>query len=580
MDYNCYEFHAEETRPLVEVNQSIQVARQKRLKEILSKWEAESGQEFKNERSIEKFFEVYRTACDFDKYPKEDPGKSDLRKALCDRCQAIKCGACSKDKRSSTLSCKACRKNPDTWKKPPRRIGDRCFLTEEFQKVRIFELEAREDILDPRNECYKCYSCTATDVGEEWVKLQDIPLDGYPTKVFVHRKIYKKPNAENSLCPKIPLPGLQSSCNSTYTCRLHEAVTGIFLCSNCRSKISEWYNINRNTLASMIRRQAAGVEKQEAEIRSNMKMNGCRAYMTDGDIKGVSCHFTYLMNPSSSSTHRGLYLIGIYSDAEINYLESALIKSKKCERPSSLTHSRVYSMAFDYACFHAFGPPAVFAGLTAAADQFYCNPINVMYESFWALYFRMLRALEQKEPASVLLDILLSIMKLTNNDAYMDLFELVKDVRERVELLKISGQGLSFSVASFDEDARNSAIGMTEMFSECSKETEMTFDEIRDKLLFVNQAVVPYRYNRFGGEVHPMFSKDGLIDVTAISSLGVRCSCLERLVSTGLLTDDMEGSLCCKEYSFQGKTWEDIEYPQDCACALRDCQNLYEKDSD
>ena len=166
MDYNCYEFHAEETRPLVEVNQSIQVARQKRLKEILSKWEAESGQEFKNERSIEKFFEVYRTACDFDKYPKEDPGKSDLRKALCDRCQAIKCGACSKDKRSSTLSCKACRKNPDTWKKPPRRIGDRCFLTEEFQKVRIFELEAREDILDPRNECYKCYSCTATDVGE------------------------------------------------------------------------------------------------------------------------------------------------------------------------------------------------------------------------------------------------------------------------------------------------------------------------------------------------------------------------------------------------------------------------------
>ena len=579
MAYNCFEFDAEKTRLLVEEHQSIAVARKKRLTIAIDEWEKESGKSIPNESSIENFFNVYRTAYDFDEYPKEapSPGNSELRKELCDHCQAIKCGACSKDKRSSTLSCETCKNNPDTWKNPPKQIGDRCFLNEEFQKVRLFEMKSRNDKFDPRDECHKCVSCTATDDGEEKIDLKDIPLDGYPTIVTVYRKIYKR---NNSPCPKICLPGLQNSSSCTYTIRLHKAVSDISL-GSARPKISEWFNISRNTLNSMITRQARVVEEKKAALRRSIRLNACRALFTIGHVKDETCIF-YFVSPATSSRLRDMELVGIYSERELDYLKSVLVDNGTGERPSSLTNTRVYSMAFDYACRNLFGPPAVFASLTAMADLFYCNPVDGMRESFWVLYFRMMDALKKSEPIGVLLDILRSLRKLFyGDDAYLALYESARELYNQVSALNDRGDDLSFlGLRSFDEDKKISAIGITDMISACSEETDMTFDEIRDRILFFNQAVVPYRYNRSTGETAPMFSEDGLIKTSHITSLGIPCPCLERLAGSGLLMDDMEGSLCCKEYSFHGKTWIDLEESQGSACALCECQNLYEYEED
>ena len=143
-------------------------------------------------------------------------------------------------------------------------------------------------------------------------------------------------------------------------------------------------------------------------------------------------------------------------------------------------------MAFDYACRNLFGPPAVFASLAAMADLFYCNPVDGMRESFWVLYFRMMDALKKSEPIGVLLDILRSLRKLFyGDDAYLALYESAGELYNQVSALNDRGDDLSFlGLRSFDEDKKISAIGITDMISACSEETDMTFDEIRDRIFF------------------------------------------------------------------------------------------------
>lgn len=578
MCYKCFEFEAEDTASLVKEFSSIQKVRYIRLKEVLQSHRPKGA--FISENSIEGFFNEYRRACDFKEYPKCHYEISNLRKSLCNHCIAIKCGACKK----TVDFCKTCKKNPDYEKHNRKSVGGKCYLFQEFQKVKVFELNADENVLDPQAFCEKCYYCDVLDVGEEKVDLKDIPLDGYPTKVVIYRKIYRKGHTGCSPCPKKRLPGLQSSCNSNYTCRLHKAVTSGVIKGGSRPDLSEWYDISYNTLSSMIRRQAKAVEKRRSELRLHTDTDSIRALMASGDIGDEPCEL-YFMAPFSGKS-RNYELVGIYSSKEISYLKYALMGNGDYERPSSLTNSRVFSMAFDFACQHfgqhLFGPPAVFANLMVMADLFYCNPIDVMRESFWALHFRMLQALKNNEPVSVLLDILRSLMRLIPNaDKYSTINDAVRLAYDQVLELEGIGGDLSFSgVGYFNEEETKSILGITHMISECSKGVNMTFDEIRDRLLFVNQAVVPYHYNRDTGELAPMFSEDGLIDTSRVSSLGIRCSCLEILVGTGLLMDDTDASICCKEYSFQGKTWKDLEYRETCTCRTCECQNLYEEGTD
>lgn len=570
MNYKCYEFPADETSELIKSKHSIQKVRTSCLKKFIEKYDLQ------NIATEEEFFSEYQSACNIDVPPKSFPIVSSIREALCDKCYAIKCGDCQiPNCYFKNDFCLTCSKNPESLENIQRSPGQKCFLHQEFKECKAFILHANEDVLSPADSCQRCYFCDIEETGTECVHLHDIPLAGYPTEVIIYRKTYANSHAKSYQCKRTPLPGLQSSYNSTYTCRLHRAVTTGTLKGCCRAELSEWYNINYRTLSSMIKLQAASVEGAKANVRCHTDPEKICSFKTYSYIADKPC-VLYFLQPFPSDQESNIELVGIYSEDEIEYLVCRLMENEKCERPSSLTSSCVFSMAFDYACQQMFGPPEIFAYIMVIADLFYCNPIDGICESYWVLHYRMIEALKQNEPISVLLNILHSILKLLPiSEKYLSIREIVDLLFNQLTKMENSNRNLSFDGANFfNESASRTAIRIADMISVSSKDIEMTVDEIRDRLLFFNQAVVPYRYNIDTGEISPMFSENGLIDTAHISSVGIRCSCLELLISSGLLMVDTPIWFSCKENRFHGKTGIDLENRQNSACEWCECQNL------
>lgn len=262
--------------------------------------------------------------------------------------------------------------------------------------------------------------------------------------------------------------------------------------------------------------------------------------------------FLYFAEPDIYDGVREMQLVGIYSIAEIEYMLTMLMDRKVCRRSASLSSGCVFSMAFDYTCNHFFGLPDILARTIVMADMFFCSPLAHMLESFRALHFRMVVALRNSEPLQILLDLIRSILKLLpDTEEYADLTGCARELHRRLEEMERTGRfhaSSNFNV--FDQAGQQAAKGISEMLSACSEESDFSFDEMRDRILFFNQAVVPYLFNREAGQVTPMLSDDGLIDAARVHLVGIRCSCLERLVGSGLLMSKTSAPLICKEYCF------------------------------
>lgn len=524
------------------------------------------------------FFGAYEKSCVVREKAQRSTSDFPQRKELCENCPAVQCGHCKKPGcYQSNDSCQDCSKYPESFDdEASANVGQKCFFYKDFQKVIHITLNANEDVLDPRGNCEQCLYCTAEENGTESIVLQDLPLEGHPTEVTVIRKLYARKHGGSKLngCPRLPLPGLQKTLNSRFTCRLYAACISAALKAYSFQEISEWYNISDAYLRKMKKEQAERVEERKSLLREKLRLGESCVGSEDAKIEGCTYRMYFYVPAYPGIPEKGaLELAGIYSKEEQDYLTNLLTCTilKWCEshlkRPDIST-SRVFSMAYDYAATQYSGvsaPAVIFALVVAMADSFLCAPLAQVAYEFSALH-RQMTQLVQKGGS---IRELLALAESTSNlipDLYSD-STLVAYTNRLILQLKdmLCGnedqtlESLRERPKAFRPEELIKICDIVNLISECMKSkslrnnSSVPFDQLREDILFFNQTVIPYKFNIHQNKLLPQLDPYGDIDTSAINSIGIRCSCLEHIIRPNLWSDGPFALRTCKDELFEGQ---------------------------
>lgn len=582
--YNCHICPAGEMRDLLIAHQGVyKKAWLAALKNFTKQYDVES-------LSSAAFFKAYEKSCVVQKKT-QSPFALSQRKKFCEKCLAVYCGHCKKAGcYQSNDSCQNCNKYPENFcDEASVNVGQKCFFYEDYQKGIHIIMNANEDCLDPRGNCEQCLYCTAKEVGTESVVLQDLPLDGTPTEVTVIRKRYARKHNGSKLneCPRSPLPGLQKTLNSRLTGRLYAACVTAALKGYSFLEISEWYNISDSYLRKIKKAQAERLEESKALLRQKLYMSQTRMDYSDADIDGHPYRVYFAVpgypdisqkrlaksNSINCEEAQSLELIGIYNEEEQKYLHNLLTNTilnwhtSHLQRPD-ISASRVFSMAYDYAATQdsdVSSPAGIFALVVAMADSFLCTPLAQVAYEYSALHWQMTLLIQKGGLVRELLALAEAASNLIPDSlgdsalaAYTNrLISQLKDLLCKKEDQML--ESLHECPQWIWPDERLQIIDVVDLISEYmqhsrdSNDLPLRFDEIREDILFFNQAVVPYKYDSSQNKLLPQLDQYGDINTSAIGSVGIRCSCLEHLLHLTLGSDGESVLSPCKSQLFDNQ---------------------------
>lgn len=549
---SCFLYSGEEVQEILRKCHSIEEAKSK-IKERFIK--INHVVDAANEKI---FLEEYHECSVEDWTVWETGAKSQRRKDYCKRCPNIDCEDCQeKDRFRSNDSCHACLKSREGWDCGVKdTFGDKCFFCSEFQKVIHIEIQIDEWLFAAGVDCDYCGRCEAVAVGTEEVLLHDITLNGYPTEVVVNRPVYRR-FAYGRKCNKVMLPGIQKQANSRMTCRLVRACKTAALRGGGFPELAEWYGIKITYLNKMRSEQVGALARRKAELRKKVDAAAGLAESFSAVVQDQSCKLWFRAPDVWEAAYESLELIGIYKDEELYYLQNKLIDDYTCRWRPDISCDMVFSMAFDYAMTEesVAAPPMVFALVMAMADSFNCFPIKGNFYAYRLLHLRMVEILMKDGSLRELLELAESAQELMPNEmqehGYFDYAGLlVDDLRERWLKRKNNWVRISHYRKRYlplEKDLRSAAEETVINISRRTNREQVPFDELREKLLFFNQAVVPYERKENELSAAPAFLKNGDLDVSKINSVGIRCTCLNCLINSGLLECDSDRPIQCKE---------------------------------
>ena len=583
--YKCRMCPAGEMRDLLIAHQGVyKKAWLAALKNFTKRYDVES-------LSSAAFFKAYEESCVVQEKT-QSPFNLSQRMKLCEKCLAVYCGHCKKDGcYQSNDSCQNCSKYPENFcDEASANVGQKCFFYEDYRKGIHITMDANEDLLDPRGICEQCLYCTAEEVGTERVNLQDLPLNGRPTEVTVIRERYARKHSGSKLneCPRSPLPGLQKTLNSRLTCRLYAACVVAALKGYSYLEISEWYNISGSYLRKIKKEQAERLEESKALLRQKLCMSQTRMDYSDVDIEGQPYRLYFAVpgypdiyqkrltnfNSFNCEEAQHLELISIYNEEEQKYLHDLLTNTIRSwhtshfPRRPDISTSRVFSMAYDYAATQdsdVSAPADIFALVVTMADSFLCAPLAQVAYEYSALHWQMTLLIQKGGLVGELLALAEAISNLIPDSlsdsalaAYTNcLISQLKDLlcKKGDQMLKSLLECPHWVWPGEYLDIIDAVNLISEYMqrSRDSNDLPIRFDEIREDILFFNQAVVPYKYDSSQNKLLPQLDQYGDIDTSAIDSVGIRCSCLEHLLHLMLGSDGEFVLSPCKSQLFDNQ---------------------------
>lgn len=548
--YRCHLYHFEDMDEYCQTYKDVQSARIARLKEYINRYSLFT------EHSKDAFLSYYEKACDVEGTAYYHAVCQPERKQLCKNCSAVMCGDC---KRVATFygareACDSCRKMKSNINRG-LSSEDCCFFASEFYKVNQFRLEAREIELSPQippYECQQCHICTAepSEVSEE-VKLCDIPLNGYPTKVIVTRRLYE--SQAKFPCPKKPLPDVQNNVRSTMTPRLIKRILDGYTARCPITELSEWYDVRQNLIYKLKNEQSDLVAQAKGELRKSFDSTAQKIMLHSGTFCGKPAQYSFSIPMSCDAIANGdLELIGIYSNKEWAYLTDGSFTDFIAVSEYDFNHAILFMAAFDFATLNWMTLPYVFACILAMANTIKIVPgiSDSFYRTFPALFSEVLKLI--KRPATIdlsavnsLINIALYILNEVPSDAdecaFTDyvrrLYHYLIDIR--INLWSLPQKPWLFCNDDILEQDSTEEITLIQKIVHQAEQLQphddfdqlSDFDVLRNDILFFNPVVLP-TVVRNDGEVAPMYFSFGDVDTTKIHSIGIRCECLLRLLDS------------------------------------------------
>lgn len=445
--------------------------------------------------------------------------------------------------------CWDCMRECSLWSAP-----NPCPYQNYFTTMAVFEInEIYEEYTKP--DCDSCphRSLCKGEFTKSYSKprsitVHDIRMGDYPTEIVVKRFDYWAGQHDKMRCRVRALP-LQAFFRSELTVRLMQACIYQYNYVRKPSLLAEGYGISESAVKKICTDYVSLVKEKGNQLRyAEMDTYGYTRFL-ETSIGGKSWHLSFY-TPINSTSVSDSHLIGAYPQADMKLFEamvSPCAEAKTCGEWPQIEKSEWIALAFDYAAAHpelVAVPPAFLAHvmsivaslkkkdpfeLKSRVDQLLYETINDGYlTSFISeLYYLQLWAPFQEDALA--------------------LFEILRHVDPDIEKKDDCMLSQYFPrYLNTDHKAPN-----IHMFSEYLfhhfESADCPQEEIRERLLFLNEAVMPLEFTK-EGYIFPPVDNNGDWDLSSIKIPGIRFPCLVHLLEHSLLSSEDCHEAFCKAH--------------------------------